>query len=160
VNRPPLGPRVDAWRRALGLTGLVVALDQAGKAVAVSALVPGESARLALGFELTNIRNRGVAFGLLANGRTGVILITAAATTLMLAYFALHPTRGSLWAATGLLAGGAIGNLADRVRIDAVIDYFDPPFWPAFNLADVSIVAGVVVLVMTLPSGDGDGGPA
>jgi signal peptidase II len=138
------------------LTGVVVAADQALKAIAVAALAPSESVRLGLGVELTNIRNRGVAFGLLADGRTGVVLITVAATALMLAYFARHPTRPWLWVATGLLAGGAFGNLADRVRIDAVIDYFDPKLWPAFNLADVSIVAGVAILVLTLPAGGQD----
>jgi signal peptidase II len=147
-----VSPALGAWRRVIGLTGVVVAFDQAAKAIAVSALAPGETVSLFPGVDVTNIRNRGVAFGLLADGRTGVILITAAATVLMLAYFARHPTRPWLWVAAGLLAGGAFGNLADRVRTDAVIDYFDPSFWPAFNLADVCIVVGVVVLVLTLPA--------
>jgi signal peptidase II len=43
-----------------------------------------------------------------------------------------------------------VGNLVDRLRIDAVIDFLDPPLWPAFNLADVAIVAGVALLVVTL----------
>jgi signal peptidase II len=50
--------------------------------------------------------------------------------------------------AIGLLVGGAIGNLADRVREDEVIDFFDPPLWPAFNLADVAIVAGIATLLL------------
>jgi len=52
-----------------------------------------------------------------------------------------------MWVATGLLAGGAIGNLADRVRAGAVTDYVDLPPWPPFNLADVAITAGVLLLV-------------
>ena len=52
-----------------------------------------------------------------------------------------------MWVAAGLLAGGAIGNLADRIRADAVTDFVDLPPWPPFNLADVAITAGVLLLV-------------
>ena len=54
-----------------------------------------------------------------------------------------------LWLGVGLLAGGAIGNLVDRIRDGAVTDFIDPPLWPAFNLADVAITAGVVVIALT-----------
>jgi signal peptidase II len=53
-----------------------------------------------------------------------------------------------MWAGVGLLVGGALGNLIDRIRIDAVTDFIDPPLWPAFNVADVAITAGVVVLAL------------
>ncbi len=52
-----------------------------------------------------------------------------------------------LWLPTGMLLGGALGNLADRARDGAVIDFIDPSFWPAFNLADASIVVGVLGLL-------------
>ena len=66
----------------------------------------------------------------------------------MVAYlFARNPARPGMWLATGLLAGGAIGNLTDRVRADAVTDFVDLPPWPPFNLADVAITAGVLLLV-------------
>jgi signal peptidase II len=67
-----------------------------------------------------------------------------------------------MWLAVGLLAGGALGNLADRVRADAVTDYLDPPLWPAFNLADVAITVGALALVLAslgAPS-RGTGGPS
>jgi signal peptidase II len=51
-----------------------------------------------------------------------------------------------MWVAAGLLAGGAIGNLADRIRVDAVTDYIAIGSWPAFNLADVAVTAGVLLL--------------
>jgi signal peptidase II len=51
-----------------------------------------------------------------------------------------------MWVATGLLAGGAIGNLADRIRVEAVTDYIAIGSWPAFNLADVAVTAGVLLL--------------
>jgi signal peptidase II len=53
-----------------------------------------------------------------------------------------------MWVATGLLAGGAIGNLVDRIRADAVTDFIDLPSWPAFNLADAAITVGVIVLIL------------
>jgi lipoprotein signal peptidase len=53
-----------------------------------------------------------------------------------------------MWVAVGLVAGGALGNLADRIRADAVTDFVDLPHWPPFNLADMAIVAGVVLLAI------------
>jgi signal peptidase II len=70
------------------------------------------------------------------------------ALTLLLSWFARDPARPGLWPAVGLLAGGALGNLADRVRDGAVIDFLDPPNWPAFNLADVAITFGVALLLL------------
>jgi signal peptidase II len=102
------------------------------------------------GFELANVRNKGVAFGLFASGKLPVLLLTLAAVGLLVLYFALHVRRPGLWAAVGLVSGGAFGNLADRVRSGSVIDFLDPPLWPAFNVADIAIVAGVALLVVAL----------
>jgi signal peptidase II len=148
----PLAARNQAalWGRVLAVTGAVVALDQITKQIAVSAIDRGDSVAIALGFKLSNVRNKGVAFGLLAGGEVPVLLLTLAALALLLTYFAVHPDTPSLWLAVGLLCGGALGNLIDRLRIDAVIDFLDPPFWPAFNVADVAIVAGVALLIITL----------
>ena len=66
---------------------------------------------------------------------------------LLLAYFAVNATKPLLWLPVGLLLGGALGNLADRAREGAVIDFIDPVFWPAFNVADAMIVVGVVALL-------------
>lgn len=148
-----MSARLDGWRRLLALTGLVVALDQIAKGVASAALERGERVEVLLGVEVANVRNRGIAFGLFADGRGEVILVTAAALALMLAYFALNAARPGLWVAGGLLCGGALGNLADRLRIDAVIDFIDPPAWPAFNLADTAIVLGILALLYVLEAG-------
>ena len=110
------------------------------------------------GVDLVHVRNRGIAFGLL-DGRSVVLtVLTAAALALLVVYFALHSTRPVLWLATGLLLGGALGNLVDRVRDDAVTDFIDLPLWPAFNLADAAITIGVVVLLISLEMGRA-GGP-
>ena len=136
------------WARAAGLAGLVVMLDQATKAVASSALGPDDRVKIALGVELADVRNRGVAFGLFADGQALVLAVTAAALVLILGYFALNPSRPQLWLGVGLVVGGAIGNLLDRIRADEVVDFIDPPLWPAFNVADIAIVTGIAMLVL------------
>ena len=103
-----------------------------------------------LGFELSYVTNSGIAFGLLSEGANGVVLaVTLGALALVLGWFATDTTRPGLWLGVGLLVGGAIGNLIDRLRLDAVTDFIDPPLWPAFNVADVAITAGVVILVLS-----------
>ena len=146
MSRP--GARGRAWRLAAALCGLVVVVDQASKAIAEGALVPGERHELVLGIDITNVHNQGVAFGLADGGGAGLVIVTAVALAAVLLFFARHAERPGLWVPVGLLAGGAIGNLADRVRIDAVTDFIDLPLWPPFNLADVAIVAGVVALAL------------
>lgn len=136
------------WTRALALAAAVVALDQATKAIASGALDPGERIELVLGFELVDVRNRGIAFGLFADGQGLVLAVTVVALTLILGYFALHAGRPGLWVGVGLLVGGALGNLIDRVRVDEVTDFIDPPLWPAFNVADIAIVIGIAAIVL------------
>jgi signal peptidase II len=135
--------------RMLAVAGVVVAIDQASKAAIVSGLAPGERVDLALGFDLERVANSGVAFGLLEDAADGIVLaVTLAALGLVLGWFATNPARPGLWLGVGMLAGGALGNLADRIRDGAVTDFIDPPLWPAFNLADIAITAGVVILVL------------
>ncbi len=74
-------------------------------------------------------------------------ILIAVALIALLAFFATHTSLPWLWLPTGMLLGGALGNLADRARDGAVIDFIDPSFWPAFNLADASIVVGVLGLL-------------
>jgi signal peptidase II len=150
---------IGPWPRALTLAAVVLALDQITKQIVVAAIERGDPHEIIFGFELANVRNKGVAFGLLAGGEVPVLMITIGALALLLTYFAVHTDAPSLWVAVGLLLGGAVGNLLDRLRIDAVIDFLDPPFWPAFNLADVAIVAGVALLVVSLATPQEAGSP-
>lgn len=136
------------WTRALALAAAVVALDQATKAIVSGALDPGQRIEIALGFELVDVRNRGIAFGLFADGQGLVLVVTVVALTLILGYFALNAGRPGLWVGVGLLVGGALGNLIDRVRVDEVTDFIDPPLWPAFNVADIAIVIGIAAIVL------------
>ncbi len=140
------GARARAWRLAGALAGIVVVLDQAAKALIEANLVPGEDIEILGPIGLTLSHNSGVAFGLAAGGGTRLVLVTALALGVVGYLFSREPTRPGMWAAAGLLAGGALGNLADRIRVDAVTDYIAIGDWPAFNLADVAVTAGVLLL--------------
>lgn len=149
------GDGARAWRFAGALCGLVVALDQAAKALVEANLVPGERVDVLGPLALTLVHNRGVAFGLASGGGSALIALTVVALVFVGLLFARAPTRPGMWVAVGLLAGGALGNLADRVRVDAVTDYVDFLSWPPFNLADTAIVAGVALLAWSyLRKGD------
>jgi signal peptidase II len=136
-----------AWCLAGALGTIVLAADQAAKAAIEADLVPGQDVDVLGPLGLTLSHNRGVAFGLAGGAGAPLVLVTLVALGVVGYLFARNPTRPGMWVATGLLAGGAIGNLADRVRAGAVTDYVDLGPWPPFNLADVSIVAGVLLLV-------------
>ena len=150
-------PRVSeaslrAWAWALACASIVMAFDQVTKQIAVAAIEPGHPSQIIFGVEFTNVRNHGVAFGLLGGGGDLVVVVTIATIAFLVGYFALHATRPGLWLVAGLVIGGALGNLADRVRIGAAIDFIDAPLWPAFNLADIAIVIGVAWLALMLLS--------
>jgi signal peptidase II len=136
-----------AWCLAGALCALVIAIDQAAKAVIEAHLVPGQDVDVLGPLGLTLSHNRGVAFGLAGGAGAPLVLVTLVALGVVLYLFARNPIRPGMWVATGLLAGGAIGNLSDRVRAGAVTDFVDLPPWPPFNLADIAITAGVLLLV-------------
>jgi signal peptidase II len=136
--------------RAIATAGIVVALDQVTKQLVVESLRRGETTNVFLGLDITNTRNSGVAFGALQGGGVVVGLLIGLSLGVLVGYFALHADRPLLWLPVGMLLGGAFGNLADRARVGAVIDFIDPVLWPAFNLADASIVLGVLVLLWVL----------
>jgi signal peptidase II len=139
-----------AWLRA-GLAALVLlALDQGTKQIVLHSLARGESRNVFFGIEITNVRNKGVAFGAFGGGGLPVALLTVAAVSLLIGYFALHATKPWLWLPVGVIAGGAFGNLLDRVREGAVTDFIDPMLWPAFNVADAGIVVGILALLYVL----------
>jgi signal peptidase II len=145
------GRRSATWLRASAVTLIVVALDQATKALVRGGIAPGEERELLPFLKLVHVHNRGVAFGFLGNGGLlPVLLVTGAALALLVAFFLRRPGVPLLWLPTGLLLGGALGNLVDRVREGHVTDFIHLPHWPAFNVADVCITLGVVTLVLVL----------
>jgi signal peptidase II len=149
----PTGAR--AWGLAGALCGLVVALDQAAKALVEANLVPGERVDVLGPLEITLAHNRGIAFGLADSGGGLLIAVTVVALAAVGLLFARDRNRPGMWVAVGLLAGGALGNLADRVRAGEVTDYVDFLSWPPFNLADAAITIGVLLLVLIYARGGG-----
>lgn len=98
-------------------------------------------------FRITHISNTGAAFGLFAQGGVLFMLVAAVVSVVIILYnFSLPRGFFLLRVALGLQLGGALGNLIDRVRLGHVTDFLDFGPWPVFNLADTSIVAGVVIL--------------
>ena len=140
--------KAAAWRAAIAVCALVLIVDQATKQAAIDALYGENPVDLPLGFQLDYVTNPGIAFGFFDDGEALVIVITLLALGLLIGWFASDPTRPNLWLAAGLLTGGALGNLADRVRDGHVTDFIDPPSWPAFNVADVAITLGVVTIAV------------
>jgi signal peptidase II len=133
----------------LAACGAVVALDQGTKALATSLVDRGERVEVLPLLAFENVRNKGVAFGL--GGDISAVLIGATIVLLvgLLVFLAFRGGGGWLvWLPAALLLGGALGNLADRVRDGAVTDFIDLPLWPTFNLADVAITAGVLLLLL------------
>jgi signal peptidase II len=143
------GSRARAWGLAGALAALVIILDQAAKVAIEANLVPGEKVEVLGPLTLTLAHNDGVAFGLASGGGVALVALTVAALVFVGILFARNPTRPGMWLAIGLLAGGALGNLIDRVRVGEVTDYLDVLSWPPFNLADVAITLGVVVLALS-----------
>jgi signal peptidase II len=137
-----------AWSLAGILCAVIVAGDQAAKARIEADLIPGEVVDVLGPLKLTLAHNTGVAFGLAGGAGIGLVLVTLGALVLIGYLFSRKPERPWMWVAVGLLAGGALGNLVDRIRADAVTDYVDLGSWPPFNLADVAITSGVLLLVL------------
>ncbi len=144
------------WVRAALATAVVIALDQATKALVRGTIARGDEHEILPGVTLVNTRNRGVAFGLFQDGGALLIAVAVIAIVGIVAFFAFNAGRPGVWIPMGLLLGGAAGNLIYRVRDGAVTDFIDLPLWPAFNFADVAIVAGVVALFFVL-EGSRDG---
>ena len=147
--------------RVVALGGGVVALDQVTKAIVLSHLEPGMHVVVVSSFvNLTLVMNPGLAFGLLGGVPIGWRWVVALLSLIALGVLTRVALRvlpeGSRLdhVAIGLIFGGAVGNLIDRVRFGAVVDFVDLHVhgyhWPAFNVADSSITVGVTLLALRL----------
>jgi signal peptidase II len=153
--RRSLAAGTAQWVALIAVALAAIVADQLTKQVVGRTLALGENADIVGPFSIHHVQNSGIAFGLFAS-RTGlVILVTGVAVGLMLWFFAhsgkRHPV---LPVALGLVLGGSIANLVDRVRLGHVTDYLDLVAWPAFNLADTFIVVGVAMLFGALVLAD------
>jgi signal peptidase II len=135
----------------LGLAAVAVAAilaDQLTKHIVASRLSFGDSLHVVGPFSIRHVQNTGIAFGLFAGATSLVVVLTAGAVIWMLVYFARSGSRHPvLPVALGLVIGGSVSNLVDRVRLGHVTDFLSIRWWPAFNLADSFIVIGVALLL-------------
>jgi signal peptidase II len=151
VAERPLGA---GWTQWIGLAAVALAsigADQLTKAIVTSQLELNDSVQIVGPLSIHHVQNSGIAFGLFASATPFVILLTGVAVTWMLYFFARSGSRHPvLPVALGLVIGGSVSNLIDRVRLGHVTDFLDLKFWPAFNLADSFIVVGVAILLLAL----------
>jgi signal peptidase II len=149
--RRPLGAGLVQWVGLVAIALTAVAADQLTKHVVTGQLALDEGIHVLGPFWIHHVQNSGIAFGLFASATPIVIVLTAIAVAWMLVFFARSGARHPvLPVALGLVIGGSVSNLVDRVRLGYVTDFIDLRYWPAFNLADSFIVVGVAILLGTL----------
>ncbi len=132
---------------------VVLALDQLTKHTIAADIGVGEQRQFVPGVKFVHVRNNGVAFGFLSGGGALLLVFTFVALGVLAGYLARRPELPWLWLPTGLLVGGAVGNLIDRLAGGAVTDFIKLPHWPAFNVADMAITFGVLALVLVIERG-------
>ena len=133
----------------LGIGILVFVIDQLVKHLVVSTMHLGQSFTVIKGiFHITYVLNPGAAFGMLEHQRWFFIVVALAAVLLgVFFYRKLQQESILMRSGAGLLLGGAVGNLADRIQSGLVVDFLDFRVWPVFNIADIAICAGAGILI-------------
>jgi signal peptidase II len=151
---PSSGTPADSRRvaavRAAVVAALVLALDQITKHTLGTWIKPYQVRHVIPGLSLVYERNTGVSFSFLSGDGLIVYIVVGAALVALVVYLLRRPQLPLLWLPTGMLIGGAVGNLIDRVVLGSVIDFIQLPHWPAFNFADMSITFGVVILIFVV----------
>ena len=153
----PFGATLTQWL-SLGAVALAaLGADQPTKSIVRGRLDLNDQVHVVGAFSIHHVTNSGIAFGLFASATPIVILLTGLAVAWMLYFFARSGSRHPvLPVALGLVTGGSVSNLLDRVRLGHVTDFLDFRYWPAFNLADTFIVVGVAALLLALVASDRD----
>ncbi|QGT99673.1 Lipoprotein signal peptidase [Candidatus Syntrophocurvum alkaliphilum] len=130
---------------------IILIFDQVSKYLIITNMSLGQSIPVISGIiNFTYIHNPGAAFGMLA-GKSWVFYISAIIVISALTFYYLkYSTPFYAVIAMGLIVGGSIGNFIDRIRFDSVVDFIDLGWWPIFNIADIAIVVGGIVLIIYL----------
>jgi signal peptidase II len=150
-----LGAGTAHWLSLLAVASAALFADQLTKQIIARTLAVGEKVDIVGPFSIRHVENSGIAFGFFSSRTTVVIAVTTAAVAWMLWFFARSARRHPvLPVALGLVLGGSVANLVDRVRLGRVTDFLDLEAWPAFNLADTFIVVGVGILFGALVLAD------
>ena len=111
-------------------------------------MYPGERIEIFSLLSLERTSNSGIAFGLAGHVPSLLLILVAAAIVVVLLLLGTQMKWRGSSIAIGLILGGALGNLLDRIFRGSVVDFIDLPHWPTFNLADVAITVGVVLLIL------------
>lgn len=144
-------PRARAAALAVLTTVVVLVLDQGAKVLVRDRISAGHPRDVLGGtLRLVHVENDGVAFGRLSGNAGLVGVVVALALLALVVYFLRHLDTPLVWLPTGLLMGGALGNVVDRILQGSVTDYIKLPHWPAFNVADICITVGVLALVVVV----------
>jgi signal peptidase II len=139
------------WTRAAIVVVVVLVLDRLTKQAVESGVHPGEERSFLPGVEIVHTHNNGVAFGLLDGSHVYLTVALALVVVLAIVFFALRLGSGPTWLPVGMILGGALGNVIDRLRLGSVTDFIKLPLgWPPFNVADACITIGVLVLALLL----------
>lgn len=150
------GIPADAWFYTLALATL--ALDQGSKYLVSARLAPGESIPAQGLARITYVFNTGSAFGFFPGQTLFLTFASLIGVVVLLLFYRSHILREwPLRLSIALMLGGALGNLVDRVRLGYVVDFIDVGWWPVFNLADSSIVIGIMLLAFVFLTGQGTG---
>jgi signal peptidase II len=148
-SRRALARRAAAVRACV-VFAAVVALDQITKHTLGTWIMPGQVRHVIPGITLVYERNTGVSFSFLAGDGALVYAVTGLALVALISYLLARPAHRLIWLPTGMLIGGAVGNLTDRIANGSVIDFIKLPHWPAFNFADTCITFGVILLALVI----------
>jgi signal peptidase II len=139
----------ERWRWLALLAGAVLVLDQAVKVVVRSRMFPGERIDVLPFLDLVRVTNEGIAFSLFPGNQTVIAIITVVALSAIAVALSGLVRRNPMAAVgAGLLLGGALGNLVDRVMHGGVTDFVKVSHFPAFNVADMAITAGAIMIVI------------
>jgi signal peptidase II len=150
-----LGATWTQWASLATVALSALGADQLTKAIVTSRLDLYDEVHVVGPFSIHHVTNSGIAFGLFASATSIVILLTSLAVAWMLYFFARSGSRHPILpVALGLVMGGSVSNLVDRIRLGHVTDFLDLRYWPAFNLADTFIVVGVAALLLALVVSD------
>lgn len=132
---------------------IFLALDQFSKYLVDSSMELGQTIPLIKGvFDLTYVRNDGAAWNILSGKQTLLIVVTGAVMLTLIAYVIVNRKKISLLEklSLGMIVGGGIGNLIGRASVGYVIDFLNIQIIPVFNVADIGVTVGCILLILTI----------
>ena len=140
------------------ISGIVLILDQLSKYLIENNLYKSSIDIIENVFSLTYVENYGAAWGIFSDNNWIILVLTPILVTLIILYLYKFSKNKLEYISGGLIIGGAIGNYLDRIVRGYVVDFFDVKIWPVFNVADIGIVVGcIVMIILFILEGKNDG---